>query len=86
MPLLQTQPLPTDPAGPEHSAARPRWSVRRWVWMSGLASVATFALGGVYGVPAATSSPDYTALASANMMAGRFLAFAAHIYVSGAIP
>jgi hypothetical protein len=35
--------------------------------MSGLASVATFALGGVYGVPAATSSPDYTALASATV-------------------
>jgi cytoskeletal protein RodZ len=33
--------------------------------MSGLASIAAFALGGVYGVPAATSSPDYTAQASA---------------------
>jgi hypothetical protein len=29
--------------------------------MGGLTSVALFALGGVYGVPAATSSPDYTA-------------------------
>ena len=38
-----------------------RWSVRRWVWVSGLASIATFALGGVYGVPAAVSSPDYGA-------------------------
>jgi hypothetical protein len=64
VPLLRTQPLPTDSAGSEHSVARSRWSVRRWVWMSGLASVATFALGGVYGVPAATSSPDYTAQAS----------------------
>jgi hypothetical protein len=63
--LLQTQPLPTDPAGSEHSAARSHWSVRRWVWMSALASVAAFALGGVYGVPAATSSPDYTAQALA---------------------
>lgn len=36
-----------------------RWRVRHWVWMSGLASIATFALGGVYGVPAAVSSPDY---------------------------
>jgi hypothetical protein len=27
--------------------------------VSGLASIATFALGGVYGVPAAVSSPDY---------------------------
>jgi hypothetical protein len=67
VPLLQTEPLPTDSAGSEHSAARSRWSVRRWVWMSGLASIAAFALGGVYGVPAATSSPDYTALVSANV-------------------
>jgi hypothetical protein len=35
--------------------------------MSGLASIAAFALGGVYGVPAATSSPDYAAQASANV-------------------
>ena len=33
--------------------------------MSGLASIAAFALGGVYGVPSATSSPDYTAQATA---------------------
>ena len=32
--------------------------------MSGLASIAVFALGGIYGVPAATSSPDYATSAT----------------------
>jgi len=55
------QATPTASERPARFGAHSRWSVRRWVWMSGLASVAVFALGGVYGVPAATSSPDYTA-------------------------
>jgi hypothetical protein len=50
-----------DTAAPSSSPKFARWSVRRWVWVSGLASIATFALGGVYGVPAAVSSPDYGA-------------------------
>ena len=56
---LQVTPTPSE--NPARIGAHSRWSVRRWVWMSGLASVAVFALGGVYGVPAATSSPDYAA-------------------------
>jgi len=62
--LSEDETLQVTTTGSEYPArigAHSRWSVRRWVWMSGLASVAVFALGGVYGVPAATSSPDYTA-------------------------
>jgi hypothetical protein len=54
---------PAGAAGSAGTFGQSRWSVRRWVWMSGLASIAAFALGGVYGVPAATSSPDYGATA-----------------------
>jgi len=54
--------------GSARAVAPSRWSVRRWVWMSGLASIAVFALGGVYGVPSATSSPDYAAQAPASAL------------------
>jgi hypothetical protein len=62
--LLEEEPLQVTSAASERTprfGAHSRWSVRRWVWMSGLTTVAVFALGGVYGVPAATSSPDYSA-------------------------
>jgi hypothetical protein len=67
VPLLELPPVPATPTGSRTSSAPSRWSIRRWVWMSGLVSIAAFALGGVYGVPAATSSPDYTAQASASV-------------------
>jgi hypothetical protein len=67
VPLIESPSLPATSTGSATSSAHMRWSVRRWVWMSGLASIAAFALGGVYGVPAATSSPDYTAQVSANV-------------------
>jgi hypothetical protein len=63
------QATPTASERPARFGAHSRWSVRRWVWMSGLASVAVFALGGVYGVPAATSSPDYTAQTTTSALA-----------------
>ena len=59
MPLSEHPPLPVIHTGSHRPAAHSRWSVRRGVWMSGLASIAVFALGGLYAVPAATSSPDY---------------------------
>ena len=75
MPPIES-PAPSATATGSHVAAAPsstprfaRWSVRRWVWISGLASIATFALGGVYGVPAAVSSPDYGAQPSTALVA-----------------
>jgi hypothetical protein len=65
MPPIESPPPSAIATGSDSAAASSsspkfsRWSVRRWVWVSGLASIATFALGGVYGVPAAVSSPDY---------------------------
>ena len=61
MPPLEQQLLPAIATGSDSSAGQSRWSVRRWVWMSGMASIAVFVLGGVYAVPAAVSSPDYSA-------------------------
>ncbi len=46
-------------AGSDPAATEQSWRPRRWVWMGGLASITVFALGGLYAVPAAVSSPDY---------------------------
>ena len=68
MALDQHPSNPVASGGSGGALANSRWSVRRWVWMSGLTSIAVFALGGVYGVPAATSSPDYAAQIPASTL------------------
>jgi hypothetical protein len=61
VPLSEHLSRPITLPGSEPVAPSRSWLPRRFVWMGGLASIALFALGSVYGVPAAVSSPDYAA-------------------------